>query len=143
MKGKTCRLGGLRKSARKKAKDAEIERSRLIDVVNERCGTDFTQADELFFHPLRKEVVSDAVLRQAATANTMDSLRYVSVKAQEGSLIGRMEQSAQIFAKYSNDAEFRKVVWERLLKDLYERVRKWWPGPMRRACISPATETTQ
>ncbi|HEY3740523.1 MAG TPA: hypothetical protein VGL53_11800 [Bryobacteraceae bacterium] len=31
------------------AKDAKVELSRLIDTINDRFGTDFTQADELFF----------------------------------------------------------------------------------------------
>jgi type I restriction enzyme R subunit len=40
-----------------KAKDTRVELSRLIDVVNERFGTEFTQADELFFHQLREEAL--------------------------------------------------------------------------------------
>jgi type I restriction enzyme R subunit len=107
-----------------KAKDTQVELSRLIDSINERFGTDFTQADELFFHQLREEAISDEELRQAATANTLDNFRYVFVKALEGLFIDRMEQNEEIFAKYMNDADFRKVVSEHLLKQVYEQIRE-------------------
>jgi type I restriction enzyme R subunit len=107
-----------------KAKDGQVELSRLIDSINERFGTDFTQADELFFHQLREEAISDEELRQAATANTLDNFRYVFVKALEGLFIDRMEQNEEIFAKYMNDADFRKVVSEHLLKQVYEQIRE-------------------
>jgi type I restriction enzyme R subunit len=107
-----------------KAKDTQVELSRLIDSINERFGTDFTQADELFFHQLREEAISDEELRQAATANTLDNFRYVFVKALEGLFIDRMEQNEEIFAKYMNDADFRKVVSEHLLRQVYEQIRE-------------------
>jgi type I restriction enzyme R subunit len=107
-----------------KANDTQVELSRLIDSINERFGTDFTQADELFFHQLREEAISDEELRQAATANTIDNFRYVFVKALEGLFIDRMEQNEEIFAKYMNDADFQKVVSEHLLKQVYEQIRE-------------------
>jgi type I restriction enzyme R subunit len=107
-----------------KAQDTQVELSRIIDSINERFGTEFTQADELFFHQLREEAVSDEELRQAATANTLDNFRYVFVKALEGLFIDRMEQNEEIFAKYMNDADFRKVVSEHLLKQVYDQIRE-------------------
>jgi hypothetical protein len=35
-----------------------------------------------------------------------------------------MEQNEDIFAKYMNDADFRKVVSEHLLKQVYEQIRE-------------------
>jgi type I restriction enzyme R subunit len=108
----------------REAKDTQVELSRLIDAINERFGTEFTQADELFFHQLREEAIADENLRQAAAANTLDNFRYVFVKALEGLFIDRMEQNEDIFAKYMNDADFRKVVSEHLLKQVYEQIRE-------------------
>jgi hypothetical protein len=39
--------------------DEQVELSRLIDIVNERFGTEFKPADELFFNQLREEAASD------------------------------------------------------------------------------------
>jgi hypothetical protein len=35
-----------------------------------------------------------------------------------------MEQNEEIFAKYMNDADFRKVVSEHLLKQVYDQIRQ-------------------
>jgi type I restriction enzyme R subunit len=107
-----------------KSEDMKVELSKLIDTLNNRFGTDFTQADELFFLQLREEALSDAGLRQAATANTLDNFRYVFVKALEGLFIDRMEQNEELFAKYMNDGDFKKLVSEHLMKQVYEQIRE-------------------
>jgi len=106
-----------------KATDTRVELSRLIDTINERFGTEFTQADELFFHQLREEAMSNEELQEAAKANTLENFRYVFVKALEGLFIDRMEQNEDIFAKYMNDPAFKKLVSEHLLKQVYEQIR--------------------
>jgi type I restriction enzyme R subunit len=107
-----------------KSKDTQVELSRLIDLVNEKFGTDFTQADELFFLQLREEAIANAELRQAAAANSLENFRYVFIKALEGLFIDRMEQNEELFAKYMNDADFRKVVSEHLLREVYKQIHE-------------------
>jgi type I restriction enzyme, R subunit len=46
-----------------------VSLSRLIDVVNERFGTDFTAADQLFFDQIIEAALADESLRQAAKVN--------------------------------------------------------------------------
>jgi len=101
-----------------------VELSRLIDIINDRFGTDFAPADELFFNQIREEAVADEALRQAATANTIDNFRFVFDKALEGLFIDRMEQNEDLFARYMNDADFQKVVAEHLLHQVYAQIRE-------------------
>lgn len=35
-----------------------------------------------------------------------------------------MAQNEELFAKYMNDADFRKIVSEHLLKQVYEQIRE-------------------
>jgi type I restriction enzyme R subunit len=102
----------------------EIELSRLIDLLNERFGTDFKPGDQLFFESIREDATTDIALRQAALANTMENFGYVFRKTLEGLFIDRMEQNEEITAKFMNEKPFREVVSESLLKDVYERIRK-------------------
>lgn len=106
------------------ATDTEVELSKLIDLINDRFGTDFTQADELFFNQIREEAVADQSLRQAATANTMENFRFVFEKALEGLFIDRMEQNEELFAKYMNDPAFQKLVAGHLLHQVYRQIRE-------------------
>ncbi len=39
--------------------DLEIKLSELIDILNERFGTDFTQADQLFFDQIQEEAIRE------------------------------------------------------------------------------------
>jgi len=103
--------------------DDEIKLSELIDLLNERFGTDFTQADQLFFDQIQAEAVADAGLRQAASVNSVDDFRYVFDKAFEGLIIDRMEGNEEIFTKLMGDSEFRKIASEHLLRKVYSEVR--------------------
>jgi len=101
----------------------EIELSRLIDVVNDRFGTDFKPVDQLFFDQIKEEAVADTAIQQAAQANTLENFGYVFDKALEGKFIDRMDQNQEIFARYMNDDAFKKVVAEWMRKQVYDQVR--------------------
>jgi len=100
----------------------KIELSQLIDILNDRFGTDFKPGDQLFFDSIREDAVADGTLRQAALANTMENFGYVFLKALEGLFIDRMEQNEEITAKYLNEKEFQEVVGQKLLKQVYEQI---------------------
>jgi type I restriction enzyme R subunit len=102
----------------------KIELSRLIDILNERFGTDFKPADQLFFDSIKEDAVADSTLRQTALANTMENFGYVFMKALEGLFIDRMEQNEEITAKYLNEKEFQELVGQKLLKQVYEQIHE-------------------
>ncbi len=106
------------------ARGDEIELSKLIDILNERFGTEFKPGDQLFFESIREDAVADSNLRQAALANTMENFGYVFRKALEGLFIDRMEQNEEITAKFMNEDQFRDAVSRHLLKEVYEQIRK-------------------
>lgn len=99
--------------------DQQIRLSELIDILNERFGTDFTQADQLFFDQIQEEALESDVLRQAAATNSKDDFRYVFEKAFEGLVIDRMDGNEDIFGKLMGDGEFRKLAVEHLLHKVY------------------------
>src|SRR5660398_155881 len=122
--GKTEPVDGPTAVGTKAAHPDDIELSRLIDILNERFGTEFKPGDELFFESIREDAVADSNLRQAAMANTMENFGYVFHKALEGLFIDRMDQNEEITARYMNEEQFRKAVGQHLLKDVYEQVRR-------------------
>ena len=102
---------------------AMIELSQLIDILNERFGTDFKPGDQLFLESIREDAVADPEIRQAALANTMENFGYVFLKALEGLFIDRMDQNEDITARFMNDQEFQEVVGSHLLEKVYKEVR--------------------
>lgn len=105
------------------ARGDEIELSKLIDILNERFGTEFKPGDQLFFESIREDAVADGELRQAAMANSMENFGYVFSKALERLFIDRMDQNEEITAKFMNEEHFRDAVSKHLLKEVYEHFR--------------------
>ena len=103
--------------------DEKVELSALIEIINERFGTTFTEADELFFSQIREEAVADEALQQAATANPLEAFKLVFDKALEGLFIDRMDQNESITARFLDDKDFRGAVSRHLMKQVYEQIR--------------------
>ena len=100
-----------------------IELSALIDILNEKFGTEFKPGDQLFFDSIKEDAVSTANLKQAAIVNTLDGFSYVFRKALEDLFIDRMEQNEDITAKFLNEPKFREEVSKYLEKEVYKQIR--------------------
>ena len=103
--------------------DEKIKLSELIDILNERFGTNFTQADQLFFDQIQEEATENDTLQKAAATNTKDDFRYVFEKAFEGLVIDRMDGNEEIFGKLMSDVGFRKLAVEHMLHKVYTALK--------------------
>jgi type I restriction enzyme R subunit len=97
--------------------------SRLIDVVNDRFGTDFNQADQLFFDQIVEAAVADAALKQAAAVNPGDKFELVFKNLLEALFVERMDQNEEIFARFMNDTSFQAAVTGWLSSEAYNKLR--------------------
>ena len=105
------------------ARDEKVPLSRLIDVVNDRFGTDFNQADQLFFDQLVEAAMTDEAIRRAATANPGDKFELVFKNLLETLFVERMDQNEEIFARFMNDRGFQQLVTTWLSSEAYRRIR--------------------
>jgi type I restriction enzyme R subunit len=96
--------------------------SSLVDLVNERFGTDFNQADQLFFDQLVEAAAQDSVLQQAAKVNPEDKFTLVFNNMLETLFIERMDQNEEVFARYMNDSAFQKVITAWMASEVYRRL---------------------
>jgi type I restriction enzyme R subunit len=97
--------------------------SQLIDVVNERFGTDFNQADQLFFDQIVEAAMGDDGLRRAAAVNPGDKFELLFKSVLERLFVDRMDQNEDIFVRFMNDAPFQKVVTAWMADEAYHRLR--------------------
>ena len=97
--------------------------SQLIDIVNERFGTDFNQADQLFFDQIVEAAMADDDLRQAAAVNPGDKFELVFKSLLENLFVERMDQNEDIFVRFMNDAPFQKIVTTWMASEAYRRLR--------------------
>lgn len=104
--------------------DEDIRLSELIAILNERFGTDFTAADQLFFDQIEVEATENDNLRQAAKVNSMDDFLDIFNKAFEGLVIDRMEGNEDIFGRLMSDADFCDLAQDSLGQKIYKALAK-------------------
>jgi type I restriction enzyme R subunit len=121
--GSAQRLDGPTEVGSGIARPESMVLSQLIDVVNERFGTDFNQADQLFFDQIVQAAMADEGLRQAAAVNPSDKFALVFKHLLETLFVERMDQNEEIFVRYMNDAPFQKVVTAWMADEAYRRLR--------------------
>ncbi|MGA9450035.1 MAG: type I restriction endonuclease [Verrucomicrobiia bacterium] len=109
--------------------DEAITLSRLIDLLNERFGTDFNQADQLFFDQITQIAIDDERLQQAAKVNPEDKFSLVFGNLLENLMLERMDQNEAIVARFMNDPEFQRAVAARLATEAYKRLAVEKPVP--------------
>jgi type I restriction enzyme R subunit len=97
--------------------------SQLIDIVNERFGTDFNLADQLFFDQIVEAAMADDGLRQAAAVNPGDKFELVFKNLLESLFVERLDQNEEIFVRFMNDPPFQKVVTAWMASEAYRRLR--------------------
>ena len=107
----------------REATDEEIALSTLIGRLNERFGTDFTLADQLFFDQVEETAVNDVSLISAAHANSIENFKLVFEKAFPGLVIGRMDSNEEIVDRLMQDDSFKEAASSHLLQEVYDRIR--------------------
>lgn len=108
----------------KKDKEEYALLSEIIKLLNDRFGTDFTEADKLFFDQIEEEMVMDEKLGIQAKNNTIDNFKYGFNDIFIDKLVERMEQNQDIFNKIMDDKAFAAVVKDYLLKKVYSRLNQ-------------------
>jgi len=103
--------------------DEDVQLSTLVGKLNERFGTEFTPADQLFFDQVRETAVANEQLRQAVMANSLENFEPVFNKQLETLLIERMEGNEEIFVRLMNDETFKSIAAGHLMKAVYQQVK--------------------
>ena len=107
-----------------RAKDEEVTLSSLIDRLNERFGTDFTEADQLFFDQIRASAENNESIAEAARANSFKDFASYLDRMLDDLFIARMEGNEEIFSRVMTDTEFRSVAHEHLAGEIFCRFRE-------------------
>ncbi len=110
-----------------KGKEAEEERerlSRIVEVLNVRFGLQLGTADQLFFDQLEATWLGDAHLRDQARANPIENFRLVFNDVFIKSIVGRMDDNADIFRRILDEPAFQTAVMEHYLARVFEGARQ-------------------
>lgn len=123
-KGEEGELSGTSEAGLKRAKEEEALLSEIINVLNDRFGTEFEEADKLFFDQIEAELMEDETLQTQARVNKIDTFKFAFNDKFIDKLIGRMDQNQEIFEKILEDKVFGDLVKELMMKKIYKKLNE-------------------
>lgn len=124
VKDETGELSGVVEAGLKRPKEEEARLSEIIEVLNDRFGTEFEEADKLFFDQIETELLQDETLQTQAKVNKIDTFKYAFEDLFLSKLIDRMDQNQDIFEKILEDKAFGDIVKELMMKKIYKRLNE-------------------
>ena len=104
-------------------RDDPMSLSRIIDIINEKFGTDFNQADQYFFDQLVETAILDETIIKAAKVNPENKFELVFKNLLQSLFIERIDQNEEIFARFMNDNSFQKLVTTWLASQAFQKLR--------------------
>ena len=104
-------------------KETQAKLSEIIDILNKRFNTDFTEADKFFFSQIEEELIQNVSLSQQAKSNSIQNFKYGFDDVFLATLIERMDNNQDIFTKIIDDPEFGDAVKDWMLKKVYNRLQ--------------------
>lgn len=105
-------------------KEEKAALSEIIKILNDRFGTDFTEADKLFFDQIEAELVADEKLSDKAKSNSIDNFKFGFDDVFLTKLIDRMDQNKEIFVKIMDDEQFAETVKTWMMKQVYRKLNE-------------------
>ena len=92
-------------------------------MLNERFGTLLGTADQLFFDQMEATWLADEQLVAQARANPIENFRLVFNDVFIKSIVGRMDDNADIFQKILDEPAFQAAVMNHYLQRVFETAR--------------------
>lgn len=109
--------------------ELELEHlSNIVEVLNDRFGTDLTDVDKLLLDQFEEGWIADPELTDQARNNSLDNFRLVFDRKLLQTIVTRVDANEEIYKKILDDEDFKAAISEFYLRKVYERLRE--PDPM-------------
>lgn len=106
----------------RKAKEEKAPLSEIIDVLNDRFGTNFTEEDRLFFEQIKEKAANTPEVVRLRQANPFDKFQLGLRQMLEDLMIQRMSENDKIVSRYMDDKTFEDAAFAVLSKVIYETI---------------------
>src|SRR5439155_24992329 len=108
-----------------KAKDEKAPLSEIINVLNDRFGTEFTEEDRLFFEQIKERAARNEQIIKTARANPqLEKFSLGIRKLIEEMMIQRMGENDKIVTRYMDDQEFQNSAFPILAREILESISR-------------------
>ncbi|MFP7754512.1 type I restriction endonuclease subunit R [Thermodesulfobacteriota bacterium B35] len=111
-----------------KAEEEKAPLSEIIEVLNERFGTEFSEEDRLFFQQIKEKACKNEQVVQTARANPLDKFELGIRKLIEELMLERMAENDKIVTRYMADQEFQGSAFPILAREIFDSILSKEPG---------------
>jgi type I restriction enzyme R subunit len=103
--------------------DAPVLLSQVVQLLNDRFGTNFTATGELFWEQVRDDTLANQNLHQTGAANTRDDFAYALYQHLEELVVNRVDRNGGQAGMFFENPEVRSVIQNWMLDQVYDRIR--------------------
>ena len=108
-----------------RAKDEKAPLSEIINVLNDRFGTEFTEEDRLFFEQIKERAAKNEQIIKTARANPQFEKFSLGIrKLIEEMMIQRMGENDKIVTRYMDDQEFQNSAFPILAREILKAINQ-------------------
>ncbi|WP_299755954.1 DEAD/DEAH box helicase family protein [uncultured Chloroflexus sp.] len=98
--------------------------SQIIQEINERFGTEFTEADRVFFAELKARLTANDALQTSARINPPESVRLLHDTLFDRVLQTMIESNFEMFRRINDDESFAQAIREKIFKIVYQELQQ-------------------
>jgi len=104
------------------AEDEKVRLSSVLEKLNDRFGTQFTEKDFLSREQVKEDMLNDEDIRQKAQNNTKENFKFAFEKTFMDFVIDRMNSNQEFFMKILENDEFKSYIMEDMMHEVYGEV---------------------
>lgn len=104
--------------------DEKVRLSTILEKLNDRFGTQFTETDFLSREQVKEDMLNDEDLRQKAANNTKENFKFAFEKTFMDFVIDRMSSNQDFFMKILENDEFKTYIMEDMMHEVYGEVNQ-------------------
>ena len=103
--------------------------SAIIQIINDRFGTEFTEEDKLLFEQISGDMALDEKLVEQARAGSKEKFKVVFEPKATQAFVARHGRNEKIVNDFMSNLEMRSLIVSALLNDVYGRATKGNASP--------------
>lgn len=102
--------------------DEKVRLSSILDKLNDRFGTNFTETDFLSREQVKEDMLNSEEVRQQAKNNTKDNFKFAFERSFMNFVIDRMNTNQEFFMKILENDEFKTYIMSDMMDEVYGEV---------------------
>ena len=104
--------------------DEKVRLSSILDKLNDRFGTAFTETDFLSREQVKADMLNSEEVCQQAKSNTKDNFKFAFERSFINFVIDRMSTNQTFYTKILEDEEFKTYIMQDMLDEVYGAVNQ-------------------